>query len=91
LGLTEWDSTLRREFPIHEQIKLQFRADLFNLLNHPNFGPFNNSFLTGNPYFGQATSMLNYALGATPGSGQQNPLYSVGGPRSLELALKLVF
>ena len=93
LGLNEWDATVRREFPIFEQAKLQFRADLFNAVNHPNFGPYNNAFLSGgaNPFFGRATTMLNQSLGAAPGSGQQNPLYSVGGPRSIELSLKLLF
>lgn len=91
LGLRQWDAAVRRDFAIHDQIKLQFRADMFNALNHPNFGAFNNDFLTGNPLFGQATEMLNQALGAAPGSGQQNPLYSPGGPRSIELALKLNF
>jgi hypothetical protein len=91
LGLGQWDFAVRREFPIHEQIKLQFRAELFNVLNHPNFGPFNNSFLTGNIFFGQSTSMLNQYLGGVAGTGTQNPLYTPGGPRSGELALKLIF
>jgi hypothetical protein len=55
LGLAQWDFAARREFPIHERLKLQFRAELFNVLNHPNFGPFNNQFQTGNGYFGQST------------------------------------
>jgi Carboxypeptidase regulatory-like domain/TonB dependent receptor-like, beta-barrel len=92
LGLTQWDFTLHRDIPIHEQVKLQFRAELFNLLNHPNFGPFNNQFLNGNVYFGQSTQMFNqYLGGGTSGTGAQNPLYTPGGPRSGELALKLIF
>jgi hypothetical protein len=91
LALRQWDFAVRREFPIHEQIKLQFRADLFNMLNHPNFGPFNNSFTNGNVFFGQSTSMLNQSLGGEAGTGTQNPLYTPGGPRSGELALKLIF
>jgi len=31
---------LRKEFPLHEQLKLQFRAESFNLFNRPNFGAF---------------------------------------------------
>ena len=48
LGLSQWDFAARREFPIHERLKLQFRAELFNILNHPNFGPFNSTFQSGN-------------------------------------------
>jgi Carboxypeptidase regulatory-like domain len=92
LGSAQWDFSARRDFPISENIRLQFRAEMFNLLNHPNFGPFNNQFMAGNPVFGQSTQMLNQFLGATyPGTGSQNPLYTPGSPRSGELALKLIF
>jgi Carboxypeptidase regulatory-like domain/TonB dependent receptor-like, beta-barrel len=92
LGLSQWDFAVHREFPIHENLRLQFRAELFNVLNHPNFAPFDNQFVTGNPFFGQSTQMLNQFLGAgIAGLGNQTPLYAPGGPRSGQLALKLVF
>jgi hypothetical protein len=92
LGTAQWDFAVRREFPIYERLKLQFRADLFNVLNHPSFGPFNNIFQTGNTYFGQSTQMLNEFLGGGyAGSGSQNSLYTPGSPRSGEFALKLLF
>ena len=87
LGLMQWDFSAHRDFPIFERVKLQFRGELFNILNHPNFGPFNNAFETGNSYFGESTSMLNQYLGSTG----QNQLYTPGGSRSGELALKLMF
>lgn len=77
--------------PLDERVMLQFRAELFNLLNHPNFGPFNNQFQSGNVYFGQAAQMLNQYLGGISGNGSQNPLCTSGSPRSGEFALKLVF
>jgi hypothetical protein len=33
----QWDLSGMKNFPIGERVKLQFRADLFNILNHPNF------------------------------------------------------
>jgi hypothetical protein len=90
LGLTEWDFAVHRDFPLHESVKLQFSAELFNVLNHPNFGLFNSTFQTGNTFFGQSTTMQNQ-LGGQEGWGIQSSLYASGGPRSTQLALKLVF
>jgi hypothetical protein len=79
----EMDLAVRREFPIHERLKLQFRAEAFNVFNHPNFGIINSNF--GQTTFGQATGTLASSLGIL------NPLYQQGGPRSMQFALKLVF
>ena len=43
------------------------------------------------PLFGQATQMLGASLGAGGQTGGLNPLYQIGGPRSAQLALKLMF
>jgi hypothetical protein len=91
LGLSQWDFSAQRDFPIYERLKLQFRGELFNILNHPNFGPFNNSFQTGNIFFGVSTQMLNQYYGGAQYSGGQSSLYLPGGPRSGEFALKLIF
>ena len=48
------DLAVRREFPIHERLKLQFRAEAFNIFNHPNFGAVNGN--PGTSTFGQATA-----------------------------------
>ena len=88
-GATQWDITLRRQFRFTERISLQVRGDFFNILNHPNFGsPIN--YLTS-PQFGQSTQMLANYLGSGGQSGGLNPLYQIGGPRSIQLALKLQF
>jgi hypothetical protein len=93
-GLGEWQMNLavRREFPIYERLHLQFRAEAFNLFNHPIFGRFNSYWPSGpfNPActcgFGVAASTLN-----TSTNNGLNPLYQTGGPRSLQLALKMIF
>jgi hypothetical protein len=79
----QMDLAVRRDFPIHERLKLQFRTEAFNIFNHPNFGTVNSNF--GQNTFGQATATLASSLGVL------SPLYQQGGPRSMQFALKLVF
>jgi len=86
---TNVDLTLRRQFKLRERLALQARGDLFNILNHPNFGsPIN---YLSSPQFGQSTRMLGASLGSGGQGGGLNPLYQIGGPRSVQLALKLLF
>jgi hypothetical protein len=85
LNLWQTDLAIRREFPLHERLKLQFRAEAFNLFNRPNFGAIDNSTTDGPALFGKATGTLNSQLGGL------NPLFQEGGPRSFQLALKLMF
>jgi hypothetical protein len=88
-GATQWDFAVHRDFPIHESFKLQFRAELFNVLNHPNFGP--PSAIVDRPNFGKASEMLGQSLGGIVGAGGFDPLYQIGGPRSVQFALKFIF
>jgi len=37
-NLVDFDLVLQKNFEIHESQQLEFRAELFNLFNHPNFG-----------------------------------------------------
>jgi hypothetical protein len=83
-GLTQVDFSIARKFPITERLNLQFRADAFNLLNHPNFtNP--PGYIEYGPSQLRSPSMLNGGLGGL------NPLFQEGGPRSLQLSLKLTF
>jgi Carboxypeptidase regulatory-like domain len=84
-GADQTDLALRRQFQVADQVKIQFRAEAFNVLNHPDFGSIYNTLNTGAALFGQAYNTLNIALK------NQNPLYEQGGPRSLQLALKILF
>jgi carboxypeptidase family protein len=36
-GLDDFDATFQKQFPIRERMQLQFRADIFDFFNHPNF------------------------------------------------------
>ena len=88
-GATEWDFAVHREFPIRESLKLQFRAEMFNVLNHPNFGPPTSDL--NSAQFGRSTQMLGQSLAGGAGTGGFSSLYQIGGPRSIQLALKLQF
>jgi len=83
------DLALQRQFHMSDKLRLRFRAEFFNILNHPNFGnPVSD--LTS-PLFGQSTQTLANSLGSGGANGGFNPLYQIGGPRSIQLALKLQF
>jgi hypothetical protein len=89
-GATQWDFAVHREFPIRESLKLQFRAEMFNVLNHPNFAPPIGDL--SSPQFGQSTLVLGqYLGGGNLGGGGFSPLYQIGGPRSIQFALKFIF
>jgi hypothetical protein len=98
--LVEIDLAVRRQFNITEKVRLQFRAEGFNIINHPNFGnPLNNIGTCAmgapcTPVFGWGTSqaMLNQSLGSSNyDGGSLGSLYQVGGPRSLQFSVKLQF
>ena len=93
--MSQLDVALRRQFRLGERATLQLRAEAFNIFNHPNFGDqgTNNdqANLLSNPNFGQSTQMLKTSLGTGGTTGGFSPLYQVGGPRSMQLALKLQF
>lgn len=83
-GLTQLDCSIVRKFLITERLGVQFRADAFNLLNHPNFtNP--PAYIAYGPSQLRSYAMLNQGLGGL------NPLFQEGGPRSLQLSLKLTF
>jgi len=84
-GFSDWqiNMAVRREFPISERLRLQFRAEAFNLLNHPNFGRVDPT--RSSATFGRATQMLNQNISTLASQYQQ------GGPRSMQFALKFLF
>jgi hypothetical protein len=82
-GFYEIDTALQKKFPITERINLNFRAEAFNLFNHPIYDNPSGS-LGSNPAspsasFGRITSILNTGAVGT------------GTPRRLQFALRLEF
>jgi hypothetical protein len=88
-GFKNFDFSVAKNFHFGEQYRLQFRAEFFNIFNHPNFA---------NPYGGQNGFGLNdpsaasFGCGcATPDIAAANPAVGSGGPRSIQLGAKFVF
>ena len=53
-GLFDLDVSLKREFPLFEQIRLEFSADAFDITNTPAFA--NPAAVISNAGFGQVTT-----------------------------------
>lgn len=81
------DLAVRREFALTERARLTFRAEAFNLFNRANFGAISSNIesSTAARPFGWASGTQASQLGGL------NALYQMGGPRSLQLALRLQF
>ena len=87
--VNQLDFAIRRQFHFGERANLQFKTEFFNLFNHPNFG--DPEGLLQSPNFGFSTAMFGRSLGAGGSVGGFNPLYQIGGPRSIQFSLKLGF
>jgi hypothetical protein len=53
-GFWEWDLGIRKNFPVTEKQRLQFRTEIFNVVNHPNWGGANSNPTSAT--FGRVTS-----------------------------------
>ena len=91
-----FDLALFKNTALGERVNLQFRADVFNILNHPNFSnpvlpSFAVDFLANgiDPVTNRGTGFLKTT--ATPDVGIGNPFLAGGGPRNIQLAMKFTF
>jgi hypothetical protein len=83
LGAFQENAGIRRAFQLHDSLNFQIGMEMFNVTNHPNFGyidPYLPDLL-----FGQPTKLLNQSFGTT------GSIYQQGGPRSMQISLRLVF
>jgi len=91
-GFYNWDFSVAKDWRFTERFRGQFRAEFFNVLNHPNFA---------NPFGGQNGWAHNdpsvpgpggFGCGcATPDVAASNPVIGSGGSRAIQLGLKLSF
>jgi hypothetical protein len=94
--INQTDIALSKHFRLSERVTLYARVEYFNVFNHPMFYFPNNFFNpTSRGDLGTVTTTLNEGIssGGTGGTnpGALNPLYQIGGPRSGQFTLKLVF
>jgi Carboxypeptidase regulatory-like domain/TonB dependent receptor len=88
-----WDLSISKEFKFRERLTAQFRAEAFNILNRVNFsnvfgGP------GGDNTYTDPTAGAGASFGfrpQTPDITSSNPTLGAGGPRALQLGLKLIF
>jgi len=88
-GARQADFAFQRQFHIVDKVQLRFRGEFFNFFNHPNFAPPDNNLTDA--FFGRSTQTLASSLGSGGANGGFNPLYQIGGPRSSQLAIKVLF
>ena len=79
-GYQTWDLSFNKLFPIREQMRLEFRADLFNVWNHTNplWGP-----------IGAAGQVEPVAIEI--GTPQEGQFQAARDPRQVQFALKFYF
>jgi carboxypeptidase family protein len=84
-----WDMSVTKEFKIKERMTAQFRAEFFNVLNHPVFGQVDSGHLTANDPSGAPTALG--LANETPDAAAGNPVLGSGSNRDIQLGLKLIF
>ncbi len=82
-GFADWDGSVGKVWRVSEKVRLQFRGEVFNVLNHPIFS-------VGSIRKNLGSTRLGYARG-TPDVWASNPVIGSGGSRHIQLGLKLIF
>jgi hypothetical protein len=86
-GLQDWDFSILKRWQA-ERLGIQFRAEIFNILNHPNFA---NPFASALGFVDPSVPSTFGCACATPDVGGANPLIGTGGQRAIQLGVKFIF
>jgi len=84
-GFHDWDFSVSKIWKLNERVAVQFRGEVFNILNHPSFGVFSLNNDVSDP-----TSVGTPAFTPDLGSAS-NPVLGTGGPRHIQLGLKVLW
>jgi hypothetical protein len=98
-GLAQWDMSLIKNTKLTERLNVEFRWEVYNILNRANFFYFPNNILTdcgsssvtasgtcgalNSGNFGTITKTSDVAAG--------NPVIAQGGPRNMNFSIKFTF
>jgi hypothetical protein len=82
-----WDVSVQKNWKFKERLSAQFRAEFFNVLNHPMFADVGNGHLATNDPSSGSLGLAN----ATPDQGAGNPVLGSGANRDIQLGLKLIW
>ncbi|MBA3515604.1 MAG: hypothetical protein H0T77_14680, partial [Pyrinomonadaceae bacterium] len=95
-GYRNFDFSIFKTTPITEKVGVELRAEVFNIFNHPNFSSpllpgfsADASFNGIDPVTGLGQGFLPITV--TPDVGIGNPFLGGGGPRNIQLAVRLLF
>jgi len=87
-GFRNLDMSVAKAFRIKERFSAEFKAEIFNVFNHPWFA---------NPYGGPGGQAVDPTaapfgfVGLTPDTQASNPVLGSGGARAMQLGLKISF
>jgi len=92
-GFRDLDMSVTKAWKFGERFKAQFRAEFFNILNHPSFAnPYGGTSGYGPGAFDDPSSIGSFGCGcATPDQAGGNPVVGSGSNRAIQLGLKLIF
>jgi hypothetical protein len=90
-GFKQLDLSIDKAIKFNDRLSTQFRAEFFNLLNHSIFCNPNGIAGGANSTPGDPNSGGFGSAGSTPDVCASNPEIGSGGPRAIQLGLKLIF
>ena len=92
-GFRDLDLSVTKDWKFGERFKAQFRAEFFNVLNHPSFAnPYGGTSGYGPGAFDDPSSTGSFGCGcATPDQAGGNPVVGSGSNRAIQFGLKLSF
>jgi hypothetical protein len=84
-GYANWDFSIFKNTKIREWLNTQFRAEFYNILNHPNLATGSGTISSGSEGTTFAQPNTSWDQAST------NPVLGTGGARTIQFGLKLMF